>query len=282
MSPAGTMGAYQPRTRRAAMADRFDELQRAFAEFVATIAFRGAGAVVLIACCAAFAALASYDALDASLNNATGRPAANLLGGLGATGADLLLQSFGLAAIAALAAPAAWGAFALFGRPLRAAGWRALAWPLGSICTAGGLGILPAPPVLPAGFGGLIGLASLGIARHLAEKAQQGWVEYLACAVLLLIGVPLAFIATGIGLRPVRRLLRCGMGIAFAIIDGCARSLEWWRDRRTEPEESEPDESLAVVPEPTVVTSHGPERLRETRVKRDDTRKVAPKSKPAR
>ena len=46
-------------------------------------------------------ALASYYADDASLNNANGRAVANLLGPLGATAADMLLQAFGIAALCA-------------------------------------------------------------------------------------------------------------------------------------------------------------------------------------
>ena len=46
----------------------------------------------------------AINADDPSLNNATVSEPTNLLGGLGATAADLLLQTFGLAALAALAA----------------------------------------------------------------------------------------------------------------------------------------------------------------------------------
>ena len=47
---------------------------------------------------------------DASLNNATGQQPANWFGGFGATAADLLLQTFGIAALVFLAPPAIWGA----------------------------------------------------------------------------------------------------------------------------------------------------------------------------
>jgi S-DNA-T family DNA segregation ATPase FtsK/SpoIIIE len=276
------MRAYQPRTRRAAMADRLDELQRAFAEFVATVAYRGAGAVVLASCCAILAALASYSPQDASLNNATGRAPINLLGGLGATGADLLLQSFGLAALAAVAAPAAWGTFALAGRQLHAAGWRAALWPFGTILLAGGLAIIPVPFALPAGSGGLVGLASLGLARHLADATQQGWIALALPALLLLLGAPVAFAATGIGTRPVRRCFGAVVALVLLVWDAGVNLAAWWRRRRSDDEEFAYDDSLNVVPELTVVSSHEPEHLKATRVKREDARKAVGRPKPPR
>jgi S-DNA-T family DNA segregation ATPase FtsK/SpoIIIE len=276
------MRAYQPRTRRATIADQLDELQRAFAEFVVTIAYRGAGGLVFLSCCVIFAALASYSPQDASLDNATGRLPVNLLGGPGATGADLLLQGFGAAAFVALAAPAAWGAFALLGRQLQAAGWRALAWPAGTLLTAGGLGLLPSPVALPAGTGGLVGLTTLGLARHFADASQQDWLALAVPAVLLLAGLPLAFLATGIGVRPVLRGL-AGLAVLFlTVVNSFSRVAAWWRTRRREDAEREYDDSLDVVPEPTVVTSRDKERLKETRVRREEARKVAPRPKPVR
>ncbi|MGH6889341.1 MAG: DNA translocase FtsK 4TM domain-containing protein [Rhizomicrobium sp.] len=282
MSSARTMRAYQPRTRRAAMADRLDELQRAFADFVVTVAYRGAGAIVLVSCGAILAALASYSPQDASLNNATGGAPANLLGGVGATGADLLFQSFGLAALAALAAPAAWGAFSLLGRNLSSAGWRGVLWPLGTILTAAGLGIIPAPLTLPAGSGGLVGIASVGLVRHLAVETQQSWIALAIPALLLLLGVSVAFAATGIGTRPIRRGLAGLVALALMAWDAGARLAAWWRTRANRDDESEYDDSLDVIPEPVVVTSQRQERLKETRVKREDARKGVARPRPPR
>ena len=61
---------------------------------------RGAGLLLVRGgACAALVALVTYHADDASLNNANGRDVANLLGPLGAVAADLLLQTFGFAAL---------------------------------------------------------------------------------------------------------------------------------------------------------------------------------------
>src|SRR5690349_3225267 len=110
------MGAYQPRTRRAALADRIEDFRRAVAHFVATILFRGSGLLLLLGALAGLAGLASYNPADGSLNNATGRDSLNWLQGPGATAADLLLQTIGLAAYIGLAVPVVWGALALWGR----------------------------------------------------------------------------------------------------------------------------------------------------------------------
>ena len=88
-----------------------------------------AGLVLALGSAAAIIAVFSYDSQDASVNNATGALPFNLLGPLGATAADILLQAFGLAAVAALAPPACWGIAALLGKHLRHAIWRAAAWP---------------------------------------------------------------------------------------------------------------------------------------------------------
>ena len=105
---------------------------------------RGAGLLLFAAACAALLALVSYHADDASLNNANGRDVSNLLGPLGAIAADLLLQTFGFAAVAFLAPPACLGHCARCrGKTLRYAMWRLVAWPLGTLTVAAGLGHLP-------------------------------------------------------------------------------------------------------------------------------------------
>ena len=104
----------------------------------------------MLAAAAALVALVSYSSDDASLNNANLRDVSNWLGPLGAVAADLLLQIFGWAALAFLAPLFVWGARALRGKSLKYAMWRLLAWPLGTITVAAGLGLLP-PLRQPAG-----------------------------------------------------------------------------------------------------------------------------------
>jgi len=198
-------GVYHPRSRGGAMSDALADARRALARLTAMAALRGAGFLLLACAFAALVALATYSSDDASLNNANGREVANWLGPLGATAADLLLQSFGFAALAALAPLFAWGARALTGRTLKYAMWRALAWPLGTVTVAAGLGVLPAPNTLPAGAGGLIGIAAHGLSAHVGQVYGRPWIGIGLPLLLLLAGLPLAFLATGLRFVPFAR-----------------------------------------------------------------------------
>ncbi len=80
------------------------------------------------------------------MNTATVATPTNLLGGIGAVTADILLEWFGFAALAFLASRPPSGAHApCSGRGLNNVGWRALSWPASVIMIAGGLSELPAP-----------------------------------------------------------------------------------------------------------------------------------------
>ena len=76
--------------------------------------------------------------------------------------------------------------------------WRAFAWPLGTVLVAAGLGILPAPLTLPAGTGGLIGIAAAGLSAHAATCLWPALDRHRLPLLLLLAGLPLAFLATGL------------------------------------------------------------------------------------
>src|SRR4051812_44397502 len=102
-------GVYHPRARGGAMSDALADAKRAMNRLMRMLAMRGAGLVLILSATAALAALASYSSDDASLNNATLRGVSNWLGPLGAVGADLLLQLFGIAALAFLAPLFVWG-----------------------------------------------------------------------------------------------------------------------------------------------------------------------------
>jgi S-DNA-T family DNA segregation ATPase FtsK/SpoIIIE len=198
-------GVYHPRRKGGAMSDALAEARAALARLMRMLALRGAGLLLMLAALAALVALATYSASDASLNNANLNPVGNWLGPLGATAADLLLQTFGIAALAAIAPLFAWGARALTGRTLRYAMWRALAWPLGTVTAAAGLGLLPAPDSLPAGAGGLVGIAATGLSAHAAMVWNASWVAWALPLGLLAVGLPLAFLATGLRVMPIAR-----------------------------------------------------------------------------
>jgi hypothetical protein len=84
--------------------------------------------------------------------------------------------------------------------------WRLLAWPLGTFTVAAGLGLLPSLAGLPAGAGGMIGIATSGLSAHAAQSvADTGPGLGPVPLLLLVIGLPLAFLATGMRLAPVAR-----------------------------------------------------------------------------
>jgi len=196
-------GVYHPRARGGAMSDALADARHAMNRLLRMLALRGAGLLLLVAATLALAALASYSSDDASLNNANLRDASNWLGPLGAIGADLLLQLFGLAALAFLAPLFVWGARGLRGRSIKYAMWRLLAWPLGTLTVAAGLGLFPRPASLPAGTGGLIGIAASGLSTHAAEVWHTPMLSWALPLGLLLVGLPLAFLATGLRFLPI-------------------------------------------------------------------------------
>ncbi|MEP6829344.1 MAG: DNA translocase FtsK 4TM domain-containing protein, partial [Rhizomicrobium sp.] len=283
-------GVYHPRAKGGAMSDALADARAAMARLARMALLRGAGLLLFAAACAALVALISHSADDASLNNANGRAVSNLLGPLGAVAADLLLQTFGFAAVAFLAPPAFWGLRALAGKTLRHAMWRLVAWPLGTLTIAAGLGIFPAPSSLPAGLGGMIGIAVSGLSAHAGQVYGHAWIGTALPLFLLVMGLPLAFLATGLRFIP---LARAGANIPAAL---------WWAGKkikipsfktadadRTEPsdhhdydddheanaEDGEDDSGdgyhLDVRPEPLAATRLA--ERRENRVKREEAKR---------
>ncbi len=276
-------GVYQPRSRGAAMSDALADARRALARLLQLAVLRGAGGIVLLSALAMAAALASYSPSDASLNNATGRVVTNWLGPLGATGADILLQTFGIAALAFLLPPAVWGTRALTGRSLSHAVWRAVAWPLGTVFVAAGLGVLPAPVSLPAGTGGLIGIAVAALSAHAGEVDGQRWIGIAMPVLLFVAGLPLAFLATGLRLKPI---LRAAANVpAFFLWLGSMLKLPSLPLRHADADHDEEDEyepdiddeedgfGLDIAPEPIAATRLA--ERRESRVKREEARRAS-------
>ena len=198
-------GVYHPRAKGGAMSDALSDARHAMNRLVRMLALRGAGLVLILAALAGLMTLVSYSPDDASLNNANLRDVGNWLGPVGAVTADMLLQIFGFAALAFLAPIAVWGTRALRGKSLKYAMWRLVAWPLGTVTVAAGLGLLPRPASLPAGAGGMIGIAASGLSNHAAQVWHTPALGWALPLVLLLAGLPLAFLATGLRLMPMLR-----------------------------------------------------------------------------
>src|SRR5215469_9277937 len=198
-------GVYHPRARGGAMSDALADARAAVNRLLRMLAMRGAGLALVLAALAALLALVSFSADDASLNNANLREVSNWLGPLGSVAADLMLQIFGLAAVAFLAPLFVWGARALRGRSLKYAMWRLVAWPLGTLTIAAGLGLFPPSLRLPAGDGGMIGIAASGLSVHAAQVWHTPALSWELPLGLLLVGLPLAFLATGLRFIPIAR-----------------------------------------------------------------------------
>ena len=196
-------GVYHPRAKGGAMSDALADAKRAMNRLTRMVALRGAGLMLVLSAFAALIALASYSSSDASLNNANVNDVGNWLGPLGAVAADLMLQIFGIAALAFLAPLFVWGGRALRGKSIKYAMWRLVAWPLGTITVAAGLGLFPQPATLPAGAGGMIGIAAHGLSMHAAQVWQMPMLSWALPLGLLLAGLPLAFLATGLRLMPI-------------------------------------------------------------------------------
>jgi S-DNA-T family DNA segregation ATPase FtsK/SpoIIIE len=71
--------------------------------------------------------------------------------------------------------------------------------------TAAGLGLLPAPERLPAGFGGWVGIAATSLSANVAAIWHANWVAWALPLGLLIAGLPLAFLATGLRFMPIVR-----------------------------------------------------------------------------
>jgi len=277
-------GVYQPRSRGAAMADALADARRSLARLFRILAMRGAGALLFLGSLAALVALVSYDPSDPSWNNATGASTANWLGGMGAMAADMLLQAFGIAAIAALAPPLVWGVRALSGLHLKHAMWRAFAWPLGAVLTSAGLGIMPAFKSLPAQDGGLIGIAARGLSAHVGQVYGQGWIAIALPLLLLVAGLPLSFLATGLKLTPILRAIvnvpaaALWLGSLIKMPEFSFRRARDYDEEDHEPafdddfEHEDDAYALDVAPEPIAATRLA--ERRESRIKREEAKKA--------
>src|SRR5579863_1975999 len=121
------------------------------------------GLVLISLAMVAVLALATWSVQDPSLSHATDAPVHNLLGKPGAIIADLLMQLFGLGALALLLPIAVWGYRLLGHRTLSRERLRIFVWLVGAVLTAAFASCLPrsAHWPLPSGLGGVIGDAIL-------------------------------------------------------------------------------------------------------------------------
>ncbi|MET0313980.1 MAG: DNA translocase FtsK 4TM domain-containing protein, partial [Hansschlegelia sp.] len=117
------------------------------------------GVALVVLAGLAGAALATWSVQDPSFSHATDGPVHNLLGAPGAIVADMLTQSFGLAASAFVAPIGVWGWSLMTRRAVDRERLKVVCWPLAAILLAGLAGVVHAPSSwpLPTGLGGCVG-----------------------------------------------------------------------------------------------------------------------------
>jgi S-DNA-T family DNA segregation ATPase FtsK/SpoIIIE len=131
-------------------------------------------------------ALATWSVTDPSLSHATDTPVHNLLGMPGAIAADLLMQLFGLGALALLLPVGVWGYRLLGHRHLSRERLRIIVWLIGAVLGAAFASCLPVSPrwPLPSGLGGVVGDAMLRLPSVLLGQPLTGTI-YLAATIFL-------------------------------------------------------------------------------------------------
>ena len=141
-------------------------------------------------------ALATWSVQDPSLSHATKAPVRNLLGLPGAVAADLLMQLFGLAALAWVLPVAIWGWRLVTHRPLDRERLRVAFWIAGALLAAAFAACLPtlARWPLPTGLGGVAGDLVLRLPAAFAGGALAGTGRTVTAGILgLAAALALAF-----------------------------------------------------------------------------------------
>jgi S-DNA-T family DNA segregation ATPase FtsK/SpoIIIE len=163
---------------------------------------RELGGLALIAVAAiATTALATWSVRDPSLSHATGAPVHNLLGTWGAMAADLLMQLFGLAAVAIVLPVAFWGWRLFTHRRHDRQRLRLLFWVLGAPVAAGFAACLTraAHWPLPTGLGGVVGDTLLRFPAYVAGGTLSGTPRFVIAIVFGLATLFVVAVASGFG-----------------------------------------------------------------------------------
>ena len=187
------------------------------------------GLVLLVLALGLAAMLASYEPSDPSWNSASGAEPANWLGGLGARGADFLLQTLGLAAVLPVLVLTAWAWRLASHRGLDYFWLRLILLPLCLLATAVGLATVSAPAAWPlvVGRGGVFGdLLLAGIGNANQALGLVPWPNAVAIAMAGLAGLAL-ILSLGIGLAEWRAIARASLWCAKSSGEAAGAGLGW-------------------------------------------------------
>ena len=136
-------------------------------------------------------ALVSWSLHDPSLSHPTALHARNWLGSPGAMGADLILQTLGLAALAVVLAPMFWGLTLVQREPVARLAHRFISYLTAIPALAAAASALPSPASWPLyhGLGGIIGDAAFRVASAPFALAHAEYGRPVAGLVCLAVGL---------------------------------------------------------------------------------------------
>ena len=198
----------------------------------------GIGLIVIAICIAL--ALVSWSVQDPSFNQAVNRPVSNLLGRPGAILSDVMIQLFGLGAIAWLAPLGFLGFRLMSGKVITPIKLRLFVWVLGGLSLCGLISALPMMGnwPLPIGLGGIVGDAMLNAVQKLPAFAGTS-TRALMLALFGFIGFFGLVIASGIGFGPTK-----ASQSSWSETDGHSSS---YHDLDDEDQDHQSDPNTAIV-----------------------------------
>ncbi|HJQ55321.1 MAG TPA: DNA translocase FtsK 4TM domain-containing protein [Vineibacter sp.] len=207
------------------------------------------GLLLAVVGLAVLLALITYHSTDPSLNRATGFAPRNLLGAPGATIADLMMQSLGLASLLVPAAIIAWGIMLMRRHGLPFFGVRLALLLFATLLAASAASALNAIGSWTphAGPGGVTGAALAARLKELALTYSDGWpLDFLApvaAALAVLLMVPVVGMTRG-NLPIVLRVVLSPLALIKLLL---AAGLALWRGR------AERETSIAAeAPQPAI------------------------------
>lgn len=200
-------------------------------QFLRDKATEGFG-LALIACSVALlAALVSYHPSDPSLNTATGNSAQNLLGYMGASVSDVILQSLGLAGALLVPVAAGWGWRIWKDHSLQQPSLRIGLLPVGLLSASIAFAAVQTPETWPlgAGLGGYAGSWSLNGLVELTQSIVSGTQPWVIGLVASLLAIPVLVYVVGLSGAEWRVGAQRTMGLA-SYARGATQRLNGLRD----------------------------------------------------
>lgn len=223
----------------------------------------GAGLLLLALIC--WTALISWSVGDPSLNRATDEPIRNLFGRPGAIFADILFQSFGLAASFVSLPVAIEGLRLLIDKPAKHLKSRLALWPVNIILIALTMTMIPRATSwpLPQSYGGIIGdtFAKLINLYEITTSSTLALVIAFLC--LTSLSIYTLLLITGISLKDCTILFHIEDKEAFRqmLRSPLNRFGYWWRARQSrtayEPRDQRHWWRNASLDEPATMRRHG-------------------------